>query len=109
MSLFGVVVSNIRGGLSHEMLQGIRGQYLGLGTKGGKCPETLPDLTQFTSSRPNMELRCWPVLKMRSSREPPDLQREAHDEFTKMARDNSHLERLISRPMAVPLKTLGNC
>jgi len=67
MSLFGVAVSNIRGGLSHEMLQGIRGQYLGLGTKGGKCPETLPDLTQFTSSRPNMELRCWPVLKMRSS------------------------------------------
>jgi hypothetical protein len=39
----------------------------------------------------------------------PDLQREAHDEFTKMARDNSHLERLISRSMAVPLKIEGNC
>jgi hypothetical protein len=39
----------------------------------------------------------------------PDLQREAHDECTKMARDNSHLERLISRSMAVPLKIEGNC
>jgi len=42
MSLFGVVVSNIRGGLSHEMLQGIRGQYLGLGTKGGKSHASQP-------------------------------------------------------------------
>jgi hypothetical protein len=39
----------------------------------------------------------------------PDSQREAHNEFTKMVRDNPHLERLISRSMAVLLKIEGNC
>jgi hypothetical protein len=39
----------------------------------------------------------------------PALQREAYDEFTKMVRDSPHLERLISRSMAMLLKIEGNC
>jgi len=49
-----------------------------------------------------------PLLEMRSSREPPNLQRRMSTELTKTVRGDSLLERLSIRSMILLLKIEGN-
>src|SRR5689334_11777508 len=51
----------------------------------------------------------WPVLEMRSSREPPDLRRIMSTEFTKTVHGDSLLEQLSIRSTILLLKIEGNC